>query len=87
MVEQPRFSYNRNRYVLFVAEDKSNDDNTALSMVESYIKDISSGIELVVKQNKSKSLTTPFLHAGFDEFSGLDEIRSFIQQEKMFAEP
>jgi hypothetical protein len=73
----------QDEYLLFVHEDRSPEDSEAERILSEFIKSPSRKAKLRVNERREADTRTPALYANLDYFLGIDEIKAFVDHERL----
>lgn len=69
-------------YLLVVHQARSHDDSEAERVISEFLSETSAAAKLLVNERRDADTYTPALYANFGYFSGLDEIKAFLEVER-----
>jgi hypothetical protein len=77
-----RLSHDAEEYLLFVHSDRSPEDAEAERILSDFLSQASKKAKLFVKEGREPETRTPALYVQLDYFSGIDEIKAFVEHER-----
>ena len=78
-----RATRDENEYLLFVHQDRSAEDAEAERILSEFLAQQTKKPRLRVNERGEPDTKTPALYANLDYFLGLDEIRAFVENERV----
>jgi len=78
-----RLNDGEEEYLLFVHRDRSPEDAEAERILSDFLGQPSAKARLHINERRETETKTPALYVHFDYFSGIDEIKAFVEHERL----
>jgi hypothetical protein len=78
-----RIENSEEEYLLFVHQDRSPEDAEAERILSEFLGQPRKKATLRVNERRESETKTPALYVHFDYFSGIDEIKAFVEHERL----